>query len=106
MSDYTDGLRALADFLDTHPLNTPLAFTAYDFVHRGDNATADDVLAAFQAKAASLGDDVKLSSTGGHHNASLMFGPHKLEVTVAVGALRKDPPPPGDHPLSDLLGAK
>jgi hypothetical protein len=78
MNEYTDGLRALADFLDAHPdVLEDVSHSGFDCGAFFDNKTR---LAAF-AKA--VGGQLDKGKYGGYLEVAKRFGPHKLTGNVA-----------------------
>jgi hypothetical protein len=78
MSDYTDGLRNLADFLDLHPNIVPHAKFDCCFFFSGDEAKSE--LASFTR---AIGGMLQKEKVGGFMEVAKCFGPHKITGNVS-----------------------
>ncbi len=97
--DYAQGLRDLADFLDSRPdLLAPSAtgVTVYFWAHVEGG---DDIAATFEEKALSLGDERTDSVAGSYFNSTVEFGPHKFQVTRPINLDTPSAAKP-PHPLA------
>lgn len=95
---YTDGLRALADFLDDNPALIPAhtGITSYNFVNeKSEGEPVAEIVQRFRDHAALLGPDANVETQGNYFNATRSFGPHKLQVTLPRDLVTDAPP----HPL-------
>lgn len=82
MSDYTAGLRQVADFLDEHPeLVEELAISGQDFgIFLG---TAEEAAGWIRR----IGGTFQKAKVGGYYELRRQFGPHKVTINVAESVI-------------------